>query len=272
MTRIDDQTVLITGAASGIGRLMALKMAARGARIVAWDIDADRLDGVLEELRNAGARDPRACRCDVSDRAAVNATARRVVAETGAVDILVNNAGVVSGSRFLDLTEEQVRRTFAVNTLSLYWVTQAFLPAMVERNQGHVVTIASASGLIGVNRLSDYAASKWAAIGFDESLRFELREMAPGVRTTVVCPFYIDTGMFTGVKTRWRRLLPILKEEVAARRIVAAVERGRRRLSMPWIVNLVPPMRALPVGLFDAIADQLGVNRSMDEFVGRRSP
>lgn len=271
MTRIADRTALITGAASGIGRLMALEMAARGARIVAWDIDANRLDDVLEALRGAGAKDHRAYLCNVSDRAAVNETARQVLAATGVVDILVNNAGVVSGSRFLDLTEEQVRRTFGVNTLALYWVTQAFLPAMVERNQGHVVTIASASGLIGVNRLSDYAASKWAAIGFDESLRFELREIAPEVCTTVVCPFYIDTGMFTGVKSRWPRLLPILKEEAVARRIVAAVERGRRRLSMPWIVNMVPPMRVLPVGVFDAIAGQLGVNRTMDEFVGRGS-
>jgi all-trans-retinol dehydrogenase (NAD+) len=131
---------------------------------------------------------------------------------------------------------------------------------MIARNRGHVVTIASASGLIGVARLADYSASKWAAVGFDESLRAELRRTAPGVITTVVCPFYIDTGMFRGVKSRFPFLLPILKEDDAATRIVGAIATNRRRLMMPWLCHFVPLLRALPVRLFDWAADFLGVN------------
>jgi all-trans-retinol dehydrogenase (NAD+) len=156
-----------------------------------------------------------------------------------------------------------------VNTLALFWTTKAFLPAMVEQNRGHLVTIASASGLVGVSGLADYAASKWAAVGFDESLRMELARAAPGVKTTVVCPYYIDTGMFTGVRTRVPWLLPILKERKVAERIVRAVERNERRLFMPWSVYLLPVFRALPARLFDRAMDLLGVNSSMDHFRGR---
>jgi len=117
--------------------------------------------------------------------------------------------------------------------------------------------------------LADYAASKWAAMGFDESLRGELRQIAPGVKTTVVCPYYIDTGMFSGVKSRFPWLLPILREDDVATRVVAAIQRDRRRLMMPPLVYLVPMMRVLPVGVFDWVASFLGVNASMDEFKGR---
>ena len=98
---------------------------------------------------------------------------------------------------------------------------------MIQRNRGHIVTIASASGLIGVARLADYASSKWAAVGFDESLRAELSKVAPGVMTTVVCPFYINTGMFRGVRSRFPFLLPILEEDDVARRVVHAIQTDR---------------------------------------------
>jgi all-trans-retinol dehydrogenase (NAD+) len=176
---------------------------------------------------------------------------------------------VVSGRPLLELPDEKIEATFAVNALSLFWTSKAFLPAMLARGRGHLVTIASASALIGVAKLSDYAASKWAAMGFDESLRAELRQTAPALRTTVVCPYYIDTGMFRGVKSRFPRLLPILREDDVADRIVRAVERDQRRLVLPPLVGLLPLMRILPVGAFDWIARFLGVSASMDEFQGR---
>lgn len=81
---------------------------------------------------------------------------------------------------------------------------KAFLPDMMERNHGHIVNIASSAGLVGVTGLADYCASKFAAVGFDESLRFELEYLKKdGIHTTVVCPFFINTGMFEGAKTRF---------------------------------------------------------------------
>jgi all-trans-retinol dehydrogenase (NAD+) len=250
---------VITGGASGMGRRVALECALRGADVVLWDIDAARLAAVAGEIEAAGGS-ARTDVCSVADREQVYRTARAVEQERGFVDVVVNSAGVVSGAPFLELTDAQIERTFDVNTLALYWTTKAFLPHMVERNRGHIVTIASASGYIGVSRLVDYAASKWAAIGFDES----------GVKTTVVCPYYVNTGMFTGVKSRFSWLLPILEEGEVSRRIAEAIEHERPRVTMPWPIFLLPLMRVLPVPVMDALANFLGVNVSMDEFVGRR--
>jgi len=269
VTQIPGSNVLVTGGASGIGRLVALKMAALGARIVIWDVDQARLGGVVAEITQATGRPAHGYCCDVSDRQGVWQTAQRVQAEVGAIHVLVNSAGVVSGRSFLECSDGEIERTLAVNTMALFWTCRAFLPEMIRTGRGHVVTISSAAGVVGVARLADYCASKWAAVGFDEALRMELRKTAPGVKTTVVCPYYVDTGMFQGVTTRFRWILPILKQDRVAERIVRAVQRDRRRLVMPWIVHFVPLLRTFPIGLFDWAAELLGINRSMDQFVGR---
>ena len=270
MTSIGHKTIVITGGASGIGRLTALEMVRRGGTICVWDVDKEGLDAVVEELREAGGgRDAYGVVCDVSDRAAVTAAAAATVAAAGPVHILINNAGVVSGRTLLELTDEQIERTMSVNTMALFWVTRAFLPDMVARGSGHIVTIASAAGLIGVARQTDYGASKSAAIGFDEALRFELRRLAPGVVTTVLCPFYVDTGMFAGTRTRLPLLLPILKERDVARAVVRAVQLNRRRMVIPPFAKATPLLRVLPVPVFDRVAQLLGVAGSMDDFTGR---
>lgn len=268
MTDIAGRTALVTGAGSGIGRLLSLELARRGSRLVLWDLDLEAAERVAEEIRSIRAKTS-AYQCDVGDHAQVEQVAKRVLEDFGHVDLLVNNAGVVSGKPFLELTPDDVERTFRVNTLSLYWTTQAFLPQMIKRRSGHIVTIASAAGLVGVSRQTDYSASKHAAVGFDESLRVELAKTAKGVRTTVVCPFYIDTGMFDGVKTRFPRLLPILQPDDVVDRIVKAVEDDRARLVMPPLVKLVPLMHSLPPRLCDRIMGLFGVNVSMNEFTGR---
>ena len=268
MSEYAGRTVLVTGAASGIGRLLALRFAAEGASVVLWDVNAQGLDAVRAEIAAAGGT-ARAYACNLADRRAIAAVAAKTLAEAGPVDILVNNAGVVSGKTLLDATEDDIQRTFDVNALALFWTTRAFLPAMLARDRGHVVTIASAAGIVGTSRLVDYCASKHAAVGFDEALRLELRRAGSRVKTTVVCPFYISTGMFAGVKTRVPLLLPILEPEYAVNRIVEAVRRDRRRLVMPRFVYLTWLVRILPIGAFDALMEFFGVNKSMDEFTGR---
>ena len=269
MTQIKDSRVLITGGASGIGRLMALKFAARGASVIVWDINQQALNKVVDELKARVGAKAWGDVCDVSNRKDVYAAADRLKARGGGIDVLINNAGVVSGKNFLELADEKIERTFDINTLAHFWTAKAFLPDMIKRNSGHIVTIASAGGLVGTPKLADYCASKWAAVGFDESLRVELKRIAKGVITTVICPFFIDTGMFAGVKTRFPLLLPILKEDYVAERIVRAVERNHRRVWMPWIVYTIPLLRLFPVAVMDAIATLLGVNATMDEFRGR---
>jgi all-trans-retinol dehydrogenase (NAD+) len=268
MKTVKDKVVLITGAASGIGRLMALDFARRGARIAVWDINGEALQKLEAEARQNGL-DITGMVCDAADREAVYRQAAALAAKLGPVDILINNAGVVSGSTLLETPDEKIVKTFAVNTLAPFWTCKAFLPAMLERNAGHIVNIASAAGIIGVTGLADYSASKFAVFGFDEAIRMELRRRKSAVRTTVVCPFFIDTGMFRGVQTRFPLLLPILKSEYAARKIVAAVLKNRSRLVMPAFVYSVFWLRLFPTAFLDAVADFFGISHSMDHFTGR---
>lgn len=270
MTNLAGSTVVITGAASGIGRRVALLAAERGATVVGWDLSQPGLDALVAEIERRSPGRAHGYRVNVADKDAVAKAGRTVLAEVGPVDVVINNAGVVSGALINDLTDEQIERTFDVNVLALYWVTRAFLPQMMGRGHGHVATVASAAGLLGVVRQTDYSASKHAAVGFDESLRVEMRRYAPGVKTTLVCPFYINTGMFEGASSRIPFLLPILDETQVAKDIVSAIEKNKQRLVLPSTVGLVPLLRALPVPLFDRVMDVLGINKSMDEFLGRR--
>jgi len=267
MTDVNGRRALITGAASGIGRLLATQLADAGARLVLWDIDAAGLGQAQAELSGAGyAADTYIC--DLTSREEIASVAAQTLAQSGPIDILINNAGIVSGKNLLDISGREIERTFQVNTLALFWTVRAFLPSMLERDSGHLVTVASAAGLAGTAKLTDYCSSKFAAVGFDESLRLELKQLNSRVVTTIVCPFYTDTGMFAGVKTRFSWLLPILRPEVVVRRIVRAIQRDRRRLVMPWFVYTVWPSRLLPVDWFDALMAFFGISHSMDDFQG----
>jgi all-trans-retinol dehydrogenase (NAD+) len=270
MKTIKDKLILITGGASGIGRLMAFDFARRGGRIVVWDLNPRALEQLEEDAKAEGLAITGMI-CDVSGREEVYKTARTLTEKYGPVEILVNNAGVVSGKTIMETPDEKIIRSLNVNVFALFWTVKAFLPLMLERNSGHIVTIASAAGIIGVKGLADYSAGKFAAVGFDESLRMELNSRKSKVRTTVVCPFFIDTGMFEGVRTRFPLLLPILKSGYAAKRIVKAVLKNKKRLIMPrfvWTVNL---LRLFPPGVLDWAADFFGINKAMDEFKGREA-
>lgn len=256
--------ILITGGGNGIGRLLALKSADRGAHVIVWDLSAESGEKVAEEIRAKGGTCD-AYTVDVTNREDVALAAEKV----GDLDVLVNNAGIVTGKPLLEASESEIDRTFDVNTKSLYWTTRAFLGGMIERRKGMIVTVASAAGMVGVAKQTDYSASKFAAFGFTESLRAELQKSGSGVDTLVVCPFYIDTGMFDGVKTKFPLLLPILHEDDVAEKMLKAIEAGKKQLIMPPFVRYLPAARLLPAPAFDKLMNFLGVNNTMDEFHGR---
>lgn len=268
MTKLRNQIVLITGGARGLGFLMAREAIAKGATAVLWDINAEGLNDAVARLGESA----HGYVVDITDRHAVYAAADRVREEVGVVDVLINNAGIVTGKSFLELPDEMIERTFDVNALSLFWTARAFLPDMVKRNRGHIVTIASSAGLIGVATLADYCASKFAAVGFDEALRFEMKKSSPGVRTTVVCPFFIDTGMFDGAKSRFPLILPILKEQKVADRVIRAIEKDHSRVFLPRILQPMLALKVLPTDLLDGIVNFFGVSEAMDEFHGHAPP
>ena len=264
--------VLVTGGAQGMGLLIARGAAARGAQVAIWDLNEKALPDARSRIAAARRSEDQvvaAAAVDVGDPSAVSGAAERLKASFGEVDVLVNNAGVVSGKRLVDLSPEEVQRTLRVNTAALFWTTGAFLPSMIDRGGGHIVTMASAAGLVGVPGLSDYCASKYGAVGFHESLRSELRRTAPGVRTSLICPFFVDTGMFAGVRTRFPFLLPILEPSRVAEAAVRAIEKDRAMVVLPWFVHSLKLLRLLPAGWLDPIAAFFGIHAAMDTFSGR---
>lgn len=261
--------VLITGAASGLGAGLAIELSRRGAASIAcWDRDAAALEQISAQLDDLGTPNLTVT-VDLADPAKVEQAGRDTLARLGGIDICINSAGVVSGKLFSELTEDDITRTFQVNALALYRTTRVVLPGMVDRDRGLIVTIASAGGLTGVARQTDYSASKFAAIGFMESLRAELRKQRSRVRTLVVCPYYTNTGMFAGVRTFVPSLLPTLEPDQVVTRIADAIESGRQRLIMPTFAHSVLWVKALPPAIADRIIDAFGINSTMDGFVGR---
>ncbi|WP_026460465.1 SDR family oxidoreductase [Schaalia suimastitidis] len=262
--------VLVTGAGSGIGLLMAKEAAARGAKtVLLWDINVAAVQDLADELTQAGVH-AKAWQVDVADSASVDQAAKDVLETFGRVDILIASAGIVTGKYFEELDDNDIERTFNVNVFSLYRCVRPFLPGMIARDKGSVVVVASAAGLVGVSRQTDYSASKFAAVGFTESLRSELRHRGSHVRTLLVAPYYISTGMFDGVQTKVPAVLPILKPEKVATTVINAIERGEQRKVLPWFAHSVLGIKALPVPIFDWITDLFGISSTMDTFTGRR--
>nr|NLD40978.1 SDR family oxidoreductase [Actinomycetales bacterium] len=249
---------------------MAVGSAERGAHaVVLWDIDPVGLERVAARVGVAGA-EAYVQTVDVRDPEAVATAAAQVSAEYGRVDVLVNNAGVVSGKEVLALTEEDIARTFDVNVLSHYRTIREFLPGMMRRDEGLIVTVSSAAGLVGVPRMTDYCGSKYAAVGLTESLRVELRHSGSNVGTLLVCPYFIQTGMFEGVRSRVPSLLPSLEPEDVAERVLDSIESRRQRLIIPAFAQTILHIKGLPVSAVDALTGLFGVNSTMDNFVGRK--
>jgi short-subunit dehydrogenase len=156
-----------------------------------------------------------------------------------------------------------------INTTGSMWVVHAFLEAMIERGSGHVVNLASASGYIGNPRMSVYAASKWAVIGWSESLRLEMEKLNTGISVTAVIPSYIKTGMFDGVKPPV--LVPLLETDQIVDLMIQGVSRKKSKIEAPFMIRFVPFIKSvLPESAFDWVAGNLlGVYRSMESFTGR---
>ncbi len=269
MKNLKGKVALITGGASGIGKKMALLLAKEGCKIIILDTDKKKLDNVVKELCTMNCQ-VEGYKCDVANKNAVNALSKKI-SKKNKVDILINNAGVVTGKKFLECSDDELIKTMNVNIISHFWTVRAFLPAMIKNNQGHIVTIASSAGLIGVDGLVDYCTSKWAAVGFTESIKNELSRIKNNkIKTTCVCPFFINTGMFKGVKTRFNFLLPLLDEDKTASKIVKAIKKDKVILKMPFMVKAITLLRLFPTVIFDLVVNLFGINSSMDTFIGRK--
>lgn len=265
---ITGDIVLVTGGGSGLGRLLCQKLSQRGATIVTWDINAAGNKETVELIKEAGGK-AFGYIVDISDRHAVYKVADRVRADVGDVTILVNNAGIVTGHGILDSKDTDNIKTFQVNVFAHFWTIKAFLPAMISGRRGHIVSVASLAGYSGSPRLIDYSASKFAAVGLDESLRVEMfmQGHSDYIKTSSVCPYFIDTGMFAGVQSR---LIAILQPEHVAETAVQGILHNKEVILIPgwvWILMVLKSVMSSTATIH--LGQAFGLNCSMDQFRGR---
>jgi short-subunit dehydrogenase len=239
----------ITGASSGFGRGLALRLARRGWSVGLAARRVERLEAVAEEVRAAGGA-AAVCPCDVSERGQVLDAAARVEEELGSVDLLFANAGVDWPTRATELDGAEVAALTAVNYLGAVYATEAVLPGMRERGRGRLVAVGSLAGYGGLPFTAAYCASKAAVDKFFESLRIDLR--GTGVQVTVVTPGYVKTEMTDDNPYP----MPFLMElEPALDRIERAIDRGGRRVGFPWPLWFPALVgQVLPRSLYDRLA------------------
>ncbi|WP_343212764.1 SDR family NAD(P)-dependent oxidoreductase [Arthrobacter sp. H41] len=269
---VEGRTVLVTGAGMGMGLLYAERaVQVKAGAVVLWDINAEALEAAVARLSGQGSA-IHSYTVDVASLEQVRTAARAVMHDVGVPAVVINNAGIVRGKNFWEHDQEaDVALTMRINALAPMHITREFLPAMMSHGgPGRVLNVASASGTLAVPRMSVYAASKWAVIGWSDSLRLELASAGHrNIRVTTLIPSYISTGMFEGARAPL--LTPLLEPGYVVDRAWGALMEGRPRLQLPWTVALGSALKGLlPQPAWDFVARRLRVYRSMDHFTGRR--
>jgi NADP-dependent 3-hydroxy acid dehydrogenase YdfG len=221
MKTLDNKLVAITGAASGMGRALALRCAALGSRLAIADVDLKGVEATAERARQAGA-EVDAIRLDVADRAAIYAWAARIGETMGGADVLVNNAGVSLSHSIEKMKDEDFEWLFNINFWGVANGCKAFLPQLKSRPEAHIVNISSVFGIIGVPTQAAYCAAKFAVRGYTETLRQELADTKVGV--TCVHP----GGIKTEIARRGRHYEDALGGATSTERAAAEFERQAR--------------------------------------------
>ena len=183
--------------------------------------------------------------------------------------MLINNAGVVTGKYFHQHSHQDITLSLAVNTNALMHVALEVLPGMMAKNSGAICNICSSAGLISNPKMSVYAASKWAAVGWSDSLRLEMIQLNKNIQVTTMMPYYINTGMFDGVRSK---LLPILDPEKTSEKFIRAIEKNKSLYAVPlpyWFIRISQGL--LPLSVFDWVMKHVfGIYDTMKYFTGRK--
>ncbi|MGA9278043.1 SDR family NAD(P)-dependent oxidoreductase [Ilumatobacter sp.] len=267
MKNFRGRVAAITGAGSGIGRALAEELAQRGCRLSLSDVDEEGLAETVLRCERFGVA-VRPARVDVGDRAAVFAWADEVAADHGQVNLVVNNAGVALGATALGQSITDFEWLMNVNFWGVVHGTQAFLPHLKESGEGHLVNISSVFGLISIPTQSAYNASKFGVRGFTDALRMELEIDPCGVSSTTIHPGGIKTNIARNARTDESILvagadpeefvdsfdkLARTTPDKAARQILKAVERNRRRALIGPDAVMFDIVSRLPAGLYQRV-------------------
>jgi NAD(P)-dependent dehydrogenase (short-subunit alcohol dehydrogenase family) len=244
MRSFANRVVLITGAGQGIGRQLALQLAAEGAAIAGIDLQRETLDALAGELAGKSLATAVA---DVTDRPALLQAVNELAKQLGPVDILIANAGIGRPMSNLEFRAEEFEAQVRVNLLGVANSVEAVLPEMLRRRQGHLVGISSMASYRGLPRMAPYCASKAGVNALFDSLRVELK--AAGIAVTTICPAWIRTQMTANIAQRLPKLVEV---EEAARLMIDAIRRRRPFYAFPadavWRMRV---LRWLPLGWGD---------------------
>ncbi|KAK1751343.1 hypothetical protein QBC47DRAFT_351448 [Echria macrotheca] len=249
------ELAVITGGSSGIGLAIANRLSTRlGVKIAILDIQPPPPSILLSPTTKYYP-------CDITSPASLSTTARSIQTDFNqSPTILINNAGIGTPAPILSVTPETLQKLFAVNLISLWFTTQQFLPPMIRHNKGHIITISSVSGFIGLPGGTDYCASKAGALAFHEGLTTELIHTyrAPGVLTTVVHPNFVRTGMTASwVEGLQKAGVRFMEADVVADKVVDAIEsrRGGGMVVIPGHESFLMGIRAWPAWVGRALGD-----------------
>lgn len=228
--------VVITGASSGIGKESALEFAKLHASVVLVSRDKNKLEEVAKELSKYQTQ-ILVCACDISQRDQVNQMSKQVLEKFGTVDVLVNNAGFGIYGNFNDLKAEEIESQMTTNYLGMVYCTKTFLPKMLEQKSGHIVNVASVAASFGIPGMAGYCASKFAMLGFSESLYHELK--GSGIGITVVSPIMVKTNFFNHNSfNKMPRYTTALSANTVAKAVVRAASSPRLEIVVPQFVRI----------------------------------
>eukprot|EP00094_Tigriopus_californicus_P004783 TCALIF_04603-PA protein Name:"Similar to HSD17B13 17-beta-hydroxysteroid dehydrogenase 13 (Homo sapiens)" AED:0.06 eAED:0.06 QI:0/0/0/0.66/1/1/3/0/315 len=263
------EVVLITGAGHGIGRELALQCARLGAKVVCWDINAQTAQETAQRVNEEWAVNAThvdtpirawSFQCDVSKREEVNKVADETRLKVGEITVLINNAGIMPAKPMLKFEPHEIERLFDVNVFSQYWTIMQFMPGMIKRDHGHVVSMCSVAGITGTPYLVPYCSSKFAIKGLMDGLFLEMRQdmKESRVRLTTVHPFTINTGLAVDPMTRFPKLIPIHEASECAQQVIDGFRRNYEEVFVPKILGPVFRLgKCLPRRVQTALADFL---------------
>jgi short-subunit dehydrogenase len=263
MRKLEGANVFLTGAASGIGRQIALQLAGLKCRLLLVDRDQNGLNEVAEQSAALGAVVSTYC-CDLANRDQVEQTVMAALRDSEVIDVLINNAGVAYYGATHQMTQEKWDWLMSVNLLAPIQITQLLLPHLLKRPESHIVNMCSISGLVAGGRFAAYHTSKFGLIGFTESLRAEYRRSGIGV--SAICPGPVQTDLYRSAERATNdRSVPqppaivCASPQRVASLTIKAIRRNRRMvLITPMAHGLFQLKRFLP-GLLDVVS---GLSRS----------
>ncbi|XP_075981083.1 17-beta-hydroxysteroid dehydrogenase 13-like [Anticarsia gemmatalis] len=228
------ETVLITGAAGGIGRELALQFAELGATVICWDKDARRNNAVVDEIRLKDG-ESYGFTIDLAEREQVICVATQMRRQQTEVSMVVSNAGASFCAPINHLRQESIAKLIEINLLAHFWVIQAFLPAMIERRHGHIIAINSSAGLMPCADMIPYCAAKFGLRGLMDSITEELRldTWTKNINTTSVYLATVATGFYPQPSHRFTSWYSEITAKEAAKIIIEGVRKNRKEISIP---------------------------------------